>query len=297
MSTISTPMVLSSPTRTPPVVVPPITYGVWRPRVSRYGGYHTPSCFRAPEFCFRVTESSTCFCGVSLADHGLPDLGGSAWKYGLRDGRDPAYRKISPKRQRACGDFRYMPSNPSHISQDITTANTLTAFAAQEVEAGVWAAKCKRCWKPHQLHDASSQTCPGSFGEFASAWECLVCNRTWEDHETVFEGDGEVPCGRPGGLRGPNKNSLEQAWEEQLLQQGKDPYLVAPPRFRREDLGFPSFIETAKPGTMGPPWGFSVGGDPGVGVEEGERGKGQMGETGAKSPTYAKDHTYAARWP
>ena len=56
-----------------------------------------------------------------------------------------------------------------------------------------WRAKCQ-CTHGHESHDPTTLACRRSgcgCGRFISAFCCLVCDRPWEEHETVFESRAE----------------------------------------------------------------------------------------------------------
>lgn len=57
-----------------------------------------------------------------------------------------------------------------------------------------------RCRHGHNNHDPVSRRCACGCGHFQSAFLCLVCDKHWEEHETVFEDAFErLAAGRPIG--------------------------------------------------------------------------------------------------
>ncbi|KAL8447467.1 hypothetical protein Emed_004421 [Eimeria media] len=219
-------------------------YRVWRSPyvfdcVRRRGLYVSDNGLRLTTYaeCFRVGPRSRCFCGHPLSAHSeeqrqqsrqqllrelqpssvaakasavqTPDLASNT------RGRSTASRGQSLKAgvnaescsECGCSAFTYIPSHPDAIGE-----HWLSSRKNFDVEK--WAAKCK-CKHTHLEHRAASP-----FGclhcgcrAFASAWECLICDRKWEDHEMFAEtaaersalglstGDAFRPLSEAGGLQ------------------------------------------------------------------------------------------------
>ncbi|KAL8431021.1 hypothetical protein ACSSS7_005574 [Eimeria intestinalis] len=194
-------------------------YRVWRSPyvldcVRRRGLYVSDNGLRVTAYseCFRVGPSSRCFCGHPLSAHseeqrqqsrdqllrellptasvraktGGPDTAELALK---TRGQSPSSRKQSLKGGRAaescseccCSAFTYIPSHPDAIGEHWLSSR-------KNFDAEKWAARCK-CKHTHLEHREISPFgclrcgCRG----FASAWECLICDRKWEDHEMFVE--------------------------------------------------------------------------------------------------------------
>ena len=64
-----------------------------------------------------------------------------------------------------------------------------------------WRANCK-CKHTHEEHDPVTRRCKKcGCSQFQSAYRCVACDQSQEDHETVFESEAErrqqgLPCGR-----------------------------------------------------------------------------------------------------
>merc|ERR1719482_1471804 len=89
-----------------------------------------------------------------------------------------------------------MPASPAQCCEAIGVADAFKISRggkAEDLHEG-WFAKCRNCGFGHHEHDPETETCPLPYdaqvgtGKYESAWECVVCSRRWEDHETVFEG-------------------------------------------------------------------------------------------------------------
>lgn len=176
--------------------------------------------------CFRVGPRSRCFCGHPLSSHmpsqpeaetsrqqllsdlhprppsataikgpptvAVPKTAPTACKRQTT----PAARQTrrQPSRARpgvnACNDcscrgFAYIPSHPDAIAERWLAYRR--DFVLEE-----WAAKCK-CKHTHLEHKPA-----GPFGcrqcgcsGYSSAWECLICDCKWQDHEVFTETEAE----------------------------------------------------------------------------------------------------------
>ena len=135
------------------------TYGVWRSQ-------------RTNEDCGRIGAASRCFCGAPFSHH----------------------RTVPPHGCVAtgCERFRYIPQRPEEVGEW-----WLPRRKGFDVRA--WRAKCQ-CGHGHDAHDATTLGCRHAgcgCARFISAFCCLVCDRPWEEHETLWESRQErVDAGR-----------------------------------------------------------------------------------------------------
>jgi len=125
--------------------------------------------------CTRVGPSHRCFCSHTLGDHNL------------------AHRRV-PCAQCGCDAFQYMFERPEEIGE-------YWLVRRKDFNILTWAPKC-RCKHTHKEHHPhKSKACRRcGCGSFQSDFLCLVCDRHWEDHETVVETAAERrAAGRPVG--------------------------------------------------------------------------------------------------
>ncbi|XP_041755429.1 protein FAM221B-like [Coregonus clupeaformis] len=128
--------------------------------------------WRCPDFtwdCFRVGNSSMCFCGHHLYEHG---------KYTGSSVRVPC---LVPSC--SCGAFAFMPSHPEEVGEPWVRRRP--GFDSQ-----VWRALC-RCKHPHQQHSPrAGHSCRVGGCRcviFHSSFLCASCDQHWEQHETFFD--------------------------------------------------------------------------------------------------------------
>lgn len=132
-------------------------YGVWR----------GPN--PGADFCARIGPFTRCFCGHSYQEH--------KWTKSMKE-LAPACSNCSCKR------FKYVPCRPEE-------AGEYWLPRRRGFDVSLWSAKC-RCGESHEAHDPNHLTCPrgkrsSPSGQYDSAWECVSCNKKWQEHETVFE--------------------------------------------------------------------------------------------------------------
>ncbi|KAL8441640.1 hypothetical protein Emag_007005 [Eimeria magna] len=275
-------------------------YRVWRSPyvfdcVRRRGLYVSDNGLRLTAYaeCFRVGPRSKCFCGHPLSSHSekqrqqsrqqllrelMPATSAAAKTSGSAvqtadlalktRGRSIATRKQSLKTgavvescsECCCSAFTYIPSHPDAIGE-----HWLSSRKSFDVEK--WAARCK-CRHTHLEHRAASP-----FGclhcgcrAFASAWECLICDRKWEDHEMCAEtaaerralglstGEAFRPLSEAGGLQAfmhedlvhprpplrlhptANRHSAKQQQQQQQQERGQQRRTTTPsPRPRHTE--------------------------------------------------------------
>jgi len=176
-------------------------YGVWR---------NASSCH---DFCGRVGPKSRCFCGHEGCDH--------AWGKGKKSLR-PACTKCP------CKGFQYIPRRPEEVGEYWLPRR-------RGFDVNIWRAKCK-CQHGHEDHDPNFGGCRlCGCTSFSSAWECVVCDGKWEDHETLWETEDERRIqGRPVGAAFKPLASTPQIQDMVLNQQAGGRSASLPHRPRPE---------------------------------------------------------------
>ncbi|GMH87110.1 hypothetical protein TrVE_jg10939 [Triparma verrucosa] len=132
-----------------------------------------------PDFCSRVGPTSRCFCGCPFSEHAIKGKG-----------------KSSKCRNCAgCRRFQFIFSRPEEVGDDYLPRR-------RGFNMNTWRAKC-RCGHSHEEHCGPRGTtaCTAcGCGSFDSNFLCLVCDRHWEEHDTVFEtGEERLDEGLPVG--------------------------------------------------------------------------------------------------
>ena len=94
----------------------------------------------------------------------------------------------SPLVQLFCGRYQYIPHRPEEVGEWWLPRRK--GFQLKQ-----WRAKCK-CKCGSDLHaPTGSHRCTGcGCGAFVSDFLCVVCDRKWEEHETVTESAAERFC-------------------------------------------------------------------------------------------------------
>jgi len=115
------------------------------------------------DFCARIGPNSRCFCDCPYSSH-------------QQNSRSTKCKNCSCKR------FKYIPSRPEEIGDDFLPRR-------RGFNIHTWRAKC-RCGHPHGSHDPNTLRGSGC-NHFESHFLCAMCDRHWEDHETVFESEEE----------------------------------------------------------------------------------------------------------
>eukprot|EP00760_Papus_ankaliazontas_P028396 PhM_4_TR3678/c0_g1_i1/m.20184 len=163
--------------------------------------------------CCRVGPSHKCFCTHTLADHDT------------RNRRAPC---------RACGCtlFSYIPNRPEEIGENWLPRR-------QGFDITTWAAKC-RCGHGHDAHaPGGSHSCRACrCMAFDSHFLCVVCDKHWEEHETVFESEAErVAAGRPVGDAFQPLSDVDPEYSEIVFGSGP-PRIVGPPGVPQRRINF-----------------------------------------------------------
>ena len=146
--------------------------------------------------CTRVGPRSLCFCGHSYADHAIQPstdnmkAGGFTRKPCGHGRRKPGgEKKPSSARGAArwacrCPGFAFMPSRPEEVGD-------YWLVKRRGFNINTWRCKC-RCGHTHEEHDPNTRRCRScGCGAFQSNFLCVVCDKHWEDHDTVFENEQE----------------------------------------------------------------------------------------------------------
>lgn len=129
-------------------------YTTWRPPTSL-------------QDCTRIGPSSRCFCDHSFADHRV-------------------LQRTSPCNSCPCQHFKFIPSRPEEVGEWWLPRR-------KDFDIRTYKAKCK-CGHSHVQHHVNRltcQICKFKCYRFESAFCCVVCDRAWEDHETIFENEKE----------------------------------------------------------------------------------------------------------
>lgn len=126
--------------------------------------------------CTRVGPRSLCFCGHVYADHA--DHAGLLKPCGHG-------RRAGGKATRCrCPGFAFMPSRPEEVGD-------YWLVKRRGFNVSTWRCKC-HCGHTHEEHDPKTRRCRScGCGAFRSNFLCVVCDKHWEDHETVFENEQE----------------------------------------------------------------------------------------------------------
>ena len=182
--------------------------------------------------CFRIGPQHDCFCQHKLSDHGAVGKRGAAPKCQLC----------------SCGGFRDIPNQPEEIGE-----GWLSRRANFDINA--WSAKC-RCSHGSKSHDGTSRgyRCRArgcGCMSFESHFACVVCDKSWEDHETIFETRQQrVTTSKPVDDQYQPLSQVDPAFSEivfnkqitasgppaRAIQMKPSPSSRAPPAPRREDL-------------------------------------------------------------
>ena len=94
----------------------------------------------------------------------------------------------------SCPGFAFVPSRPEEIGEHWLTRR-------RGFNVNTWRCKCQ-CGHTHEEHHPASRKCRAcGCSAFRSNFLCVVCDKHWEDHETVFESESErkalgLPTGR-----------------------------------------------------------------------------------------------------
>jgi hypothetical protein len=117
------------------------------------------------EDCTRVGPNTRCFCGHDCKDHVL------------------ARRSFSCQHC-PCRNLHFIPKRPEEVGEWWLPRR-------KEFDIRTWRAMCK-CKHSHEEHDANHFNCGRcQCFSFESNFLCLVCDRHWEEHETLIESEAE----------------------------------------------------------------------------------------------------------
>lgn len=117
------------------------------------------------EDCTRVGPGAKCFCGDLFENHNLS-------------------KRTNPCNACKCSSFKFVPSRPEEVGEWWLPRR-------KEFDIRTYRVKCK-CGHDHESHDCNSLNCKvcGCFN-FSSNFLCLVCDKHWEEHETLYENERE----------------------------------------------------------------------------------------------------------
>ena len=119
----------------------------------------------SPADCTRVGPGSKCFCGHPFEAHNLS-------------------KRTNPCTGCRCNSFKFIPQRPEEVGEWWLPRR-------KEFDIRTYRVKC-RCTHSHEEHDPVSMKCRAcSCFSFSSNFLCLVCDKHWEEHETVHEDEAE----------------------------------------------------------------------------------------------------------
>ena len=115
--------------------------------------------------CTRVGPGSKCFCGHLFERHELR-------------------KRMNPCSECKCNSFKFVPQRPEEVGE-------WWLVRRKEFDIRTYRVKCK-CNHSHEEHDPvrlACRTC--NCYSFSSNFLCLVCDKHWEEHETIYENEDE----------------------------------------------------------------------------------------------------------
>eukprot|EP01006_Ploeotia_vitrea_P059789 TRINITY_DN74788_c0_g1_i1.p1 TRINITY_DN74788_c0_g1~~TRINITY_DN74788_c0_g1_i1.p1 ORF type:complete len:392 (+),score=53.20 TRINITY_DN74788_c0_g1_i1:31-1206(+) len=158
------------------------------------------------EDCFRVAPTHSCFCGHTLSEH------------------NNSKRRV-PCLNCKCNLFQFMFSRPEEIGENWLVRR-------KNFDIRTWAPKC-RCNHTHKEHRPDSLKCTAcTCHHFNSNFLCMVCDKHWEEHETLFETEQDrVMQGKPVGEAFKPLASVDTRFSEIVFGKKNDGgiYVKAPP--------------------------------------------------------------------
>ncbi|CAD7959826.1 unnamed protein product [Amoebophrya sp. A120] len=209
----------------------------WRPKqdvktlanvAMRKNGSSVLGFQRDIDYCARVGPNAMCFCGFCFQQHApsarLADADGFGWKKSLHNmarAHNPKYDwsfadDIAPENDTPCSRFRFFPCTAAERStldmREVFQHNRVkdVSLTEEEKRQGVEAGLCMNCGLSPTVHNVETLLCPMASTQpganrtrtrYESAWECVVCDRKWEDHETVVQLREELD---PYQVKAPN---------------------------------------------------------------------------------------------
>jgi hypothetical protein len=121
--------------------------------------------------CCRIGPRHKCFCTHTLAEHQPPNP---------RAHQPPGCAVPGCP----CRCYRYVPNTPDEIGEGYLSKR-------RGFDPAAWGAKC-RCGHTSQGHHPESLKCRScSCFRYEGQFACLVCDGTYEEHETVLESEAE----------------------------------------------------------------------------------------------------------
>lgn len=172
---------------------------------------------KGPSECTRVAPTSRCFCSHALSEHFFTSK------------KDPSPRCSLCE----CSHFEYVPSRPEECG-------LCWLVRRKGFNINTWRATC-RCKHSHEQHHPLHKRCRScGCSCFQSDFACLVCDRSWEDHKTLFE--TTIERAQQGKTHGDRFRPLASDLEIQRLALGTSagasnshlrPLQVAPDRGER----------------------------------------------------------------
>jgi len=115
--------------------------------------------------CTRVGPNSKCFCGHLFQNHNIS-------------------KRTNPCTSCHCNRYRFIPQRPEEVGEWWLPRR-------KEFDIRTYRVKC-RCRHTHEEHDPRTESCRMcSCFRFESNFLCLVCDKHWEEHETLYEDESE----------------------------------------------------------------------------------------------------------
>lgn len=135
---------------------------LWAIENGLYITWRVPS---SKQDCTRVGPGSKCFCGHRFEGHNLR-------------------KRTNPCNECKCNSFKFIPQRPEEVGEWWLPRR-------KEFDIRTYRVKCK-CNHTHEEHDPLSTSCRlCSCYNFSSNFLCLVCDKHWEEHETIYESEIE----------------------------------------------------------------------------------------------------------
>lgn len=163
-----------------------------------YTVYRSLTSREHSDFCTRIAPGSRCFCGHPLASHGPRRHLGTGNGEGVEKAKSGSDSAAAERRngmvgrcaECECKLFKYVPHRPEEVGE-------FWLPRRKGFRVADWRAKC-RCKCGSDMHAPTPPyRCRGcACGAFVSAFRCLVCERSWEEHSTVSESEAEREAAR-----------------------------------------------------------------------------------------------------
>jgi Protein FAM221A/B len=165
----------------------------------------------APEDCTRVGPGAKCFCGHRFESHNIS-------------------KRTNPCTECPCKIYKFIPQRPEEVGEWWLPRR-------KEFNVLEYRVKCK-CSHTHELHDPINLRCKScSCFSFSSAFLCLVCDKHWEVHETIYE--TELDRKQQGRTYGESYMPLNNHRDLQtaVFQPQRGQFVRKAPQIKNKSLG------------------------------------------------------------